>query len=94
MVDIRSSSLRKRSLSTCIHDVSTGISRMVADVNTPVSPMPPAVAQNRSGSRSGDTVKVPVGVAISSSRTWRAKLPSRWWFFPWTSAAIAPPTVM
>ena len=25
--------------------------------------------------------------------TWRAKLPSQWWFLPWMSDAIAPPTV-
>ena len=55
--------------------------------------MPPAVAQNRSGSESGVTVWVPVGVTRVIERTWEQKLPSTWWFFPWMSAAIAPPTV-
>ena len=27
------------------------------------------------------------------STTWFAKLPWTWWFFPWTSDAMAPPTV-
>ena len=66
---------------------------MVARVITPVRPMPPAVAQNRSGSDVGDTVTVPVGVTSVISRTWEQKLPSRWWFLPWMSAAMAPPTV-
>ena len=92
MVDIRSPSLVKRSPSTSIHDVSIGIRRRVALTTTPVIPIPPAVAQNRSASLSGDTVKVPAGVTSVISTTWRAKLPSRWWFFPWTSAAMAPPT--
>ena len=78
--------------STHIHVDSIGISRIVAPSTIPVSPIPPAVAQNSSESSSGDTVTVPRGVAMRSSTTCRAKLPSRWWFFPWTSAATAPPT--
>ena len=27
------------------------------------------------------------------STTWEQKLPSTWWFLPWMSAAMAPPTV-
>ena len=59
----------------------------------PVRPIPPAVAQKRSGSDAGDTVWVPVGVTRVSSTTWEQKLPSTWWFLPWMSAAMAPPTV-
>ena len=66
---------------------------MVASVITPVSPMPPAVAQNRSGSDPGDTRNVPVGVTRVNDVTWEQKLPSTWWFLPWMSAAMAPPTV-
>ncbi len=69
------------------------MSPTVAESTIPVRPMPPAVAQKSSGSWSGDTGTVPNGVARVSSVTCRAKLPSRWWFFPWTSAAMAPPTV-
>ena len=36
---------------------------------------------------------VPVGVTRVISITWEQKLPSTWWFFPWMSAAMAPPTV-
>ena len=82
-----------RRLSTSIHDVSIGINRNVALTTTPVRPRPPAVAQNSSASCSGDTVHAPVGVTSVIRTTCLAKLPSRWWFFPWTSAAIAPPTV-
>ena len=60
---------------------------------TPVRPIPPAVAQNSSGSDEADTVTVPVGVTRVISTTWEQKLPSTWWFFPWMSAAMAPPTV-
>src|SRR5664280_1835657 len=66
---------------------------MVASVMTPVRPMPPAVAQKRSGSEAGERVTFPVGVTRVISRTWEQKAPSMWWFFPWMSAAIAPPTV-
>ena len=62
-------------------------------MTTPVSPMPPTVAQNRSGSWVGLTVTAPVGVTRRISSTWRANVPSTWWFFPCTSAAIAPPKV-
>ncbi len=66
---------------------------MVASIITPVRPMPPAVAQNRSGSESAESAAVPVGVARVIEVTWEQKLPSTWWFFPWISAAMAPPTV-
>ena len=60
----------------------------------PVSPMPPAVAQNSAGSASGVTRRSELsGSSRSSQGTWLAKLPARWWFFPCTSAAIAPPMV-
>ena len=60
---------------------------------TPVRPSAPAVPQNSSGSDSGVTVTVPFGVCSVKDSTWLAKLPSKWWFLPWMSAAIAPPTV-
>ncbi len=75
MVDIRSSSRVNRWLSTRIHDVSIGMSRRTALTTTPVRPIPPAVAQNSSGSRSGATVITPLGVTRVISTTCRAKLP-------------------
>ena len=48
-----------RSVSTSIQLVSTGIIWIVARVTMPVRPIPPAVAQNRSGSDPGDTTRVP-----------------------------------
>ncbi len=93
MTDIRASSVVKRRFSTCIHDVSIGSRRSVARTTMPVSPMPPAVAQNSSASSSGVTILVPVGVASTMLVTCRAKLPSQWWFLPWMSDAIAPPTL-
>ena len=92
MAAIRSPSRENLRVATHIHDVSSGIRRKVARTTTPVRPMPPAVAQNSSGSASGDTVSTPVGVTMVISTTCRAKLPSRWWFLPCTSAAMAPPT--
>jgi hypothetical protein len=92
MAAIRSSSRENFRVATHIHDVSTGIRRRVARTTTPVNPMAPAVAQNSSGSLAGETVSTPVGVTSVISTTCRAKLPSRWWFFPCTSAAMAPPT--
>ena len=62
-------------------------------MTTPVRPIPPAVAQKRSGSDSADTVAAPVAVTRVISSTWEQKPPSTWWFFPWMSAAMAPPTV-
>ena len=61
---------------------------------SPVSPIPPAVAQKSSGSPSGVTVTgSPPGSSRSKALTWLAKDPARWWFLPCTSAAIAPPIV-
>jgi hypothetical protein len=66
---------------------------MVASTTIPVSPMPPAVAQKSSGSCSGEISTRPVGVANDSRVTYEQNEPSRWWFLPWMSAAMAPPTV-
>ncbi len=51
------------------------------------------MAQKRSESLSGDTSTVPVGVARRKDSTWLHHEPFLWWFLPWMSAAIAPPTV-
>ena len=83
----------QRTFSARIIDVSTGSSRSVASPITPVRPSAPAVPQNSSGSESGVTVTVPFGVCSVNDSTWLAKLPSTWWLFPCTSAAMAPPTV-
>ncbi|ARX85951.1 hypothetical protein SMD44_05420 [Streptomyces alboflavus] len=89
---IKSSRSAARSVSTAIRDVSTGWSRRVADRMTPVRPMPPAVASKRG--LPGSTVRtVPSAVRSSREWTWRAKEPDTWWFLPWMSAPIAPPTV-
>lgn len=79
-------------MSTDISAVSTGWSRSVAVRITPVSPMPPAVASNRGVP--GATVRTrPSAVSSSSESTCRVKDPDTWWFLPWMSAPIAPPTV-
>ena len=68
---------RVRSVMTCIDAVSIGNRRMVASEIRPVSPMPPAVAQNTSGSRSALTVRVPsAGVSSTSDSTWEVNVPS------------------
>ena len=61
----------------------------------PVSPMPATVAQNSSASSpSGVSVRTwPSAVSRSIDTTWLPKLPALWWFLPWMSLAIAPPTV-
>jgi hypothetical protein len=78
-------------------ELSTRLSLIVALVMKPVRPMPPAVAQNSSGSPSGVTVCGSAwsafGKRMSKLVTWLANDPATWWFLPWTSAAIAPPTV-
>jgi len=63
-------------LSTVTYAVSIGISRNVASVTTPVSPMPPAVVQKSSGSSSGPISCTPFGVRSVMRSTWLAKLPS------------------
>lgn len=79
-------------MSTDIQDVRTGWSRTVAVRITPVSPMPPAVASN--SGVPGTTVRTcPSAVSSSNDSTWREKDPLTWWFLPWMSAPIAPPTV-
>src|SRR5262245_37193485 len=68
---------------------------MVARRMMPVSPLPPTVAQNNSDSGpSGVSALIsPSAVSRSIDRTWLPKLPALWWFLPWMSQAIAPPTV-
>ena len=77
-----------------MYALSTRSSRSVAETTTPVRPMPPAVASKSCGSPSGVTILTsPSGVSSSNARTWSQNEPSRWWFLPCTSAAMAPPTV-
>ena len=68
---------------------------VAARVTTPVRPMPPAVAQNSSGSSSG--VSGPDlavgGEQVQGPHMAGLKEPALWWFLPWMSAPIAPPTV-
>lgn len=65
---------------------------MVAVRMIPVSPIPPAVASNSSLPRS--TIRTsPSAVSSSRASTWRENDPETWWFLPWISAPIAPPTV-
>ena len=61
----------------------------------PVRPLPPTVAQNSVGSGSPGVRwrTSPSAVSSSIERTWLPKLPALWWFLPWMSQAIAPPTV-
>ena len=83
-----------RTVSTSRRAVCTFVRATVARRMMPVSPIPPAVAQNSSGLASGATRRTwPSAISRSKERTCRAKLPARWWFLPWMSAAIAPPTV-
>ena len=89
---MQSSTSVARSVSTRMREVSTGCRFMVASVTTPVSPMPPAVAQNTSGWVSGLVVITPdPGVASFRRVTASQNEPSR--YFPWMSEAMAPPTV-
>ena len=89
-----SSRLSIRRVSTDMRLVSIGINRKVASRITPVSPIPPTVAQNSSGSRSGPISTTVVSASISRRRvTCVPNEPSRWWFLPWMSLAIAPPIV-
>ena len=83
-----------RTVSTLTREVATRLSWITARTMSPVRPMPPAVAQNSSGSDRPVTVRSsPPGSTMSADRTCRAKLPATWWFLPCTSAAMAPPTV-
>ena len=67
-------------VSTVTRDVSTRLSWMVARVMNPVRPMPPAVAQNSSGSASGVTVCgsacSALGKRMSKLVTWLANDPA------------------
>lgn len=83
-----------RAVSTDMRLVSIGISEMVASRITPVSPMPPTVAQNSSGRCWGPTTTCePSASSMVSDSTWLPKEPSPWWFLPWMSLAMAPPMV-
>ena len=75
--------------------VSVGVISMVARRMIPVSPLPPTVAQNKSASGpSGVRVRTCASaVSRSIERTWLPKLPALWWFLPWMSQPMAPPTV-
>ncbi len=56
--------------------------------------MPPTVAQKSSDSSSGPQVTTrPSATSSSTRRMWSANEPSTWWFLPWMSQAMAPPTV-
>ena len=69
-------------------------SRKLADRMTPVSPMPPMVARKSPAfSVALHRRSSPFASASVSDSTWLPNVPSRWWFLPWTSAAIMPPTV-
>ena len=60
----------------------------------PVRPIPPIVAHHRSGSDAAVITRtLPSASSISISLTWAPNVPSTWWPLPWTSLAIAPPTV-
>ena len=77
-----------------MYEVSTGMSSNVASRITPVSPMPPVVAQKISGVWAGVTASTsPRPVSSVSESTWLPNVPSTWWPLPWMSEAIAPPTV-
>src|SRR6478735_10805932 len=75
--------------------VSVGVIAMVARRMMPVRPLPPTVAQKSSDSwPSGVSVRTsPEAVSSSMDSTWLPKLPALWWFLPWMSQAMAPPTV-
>ncbi len=72
-------------------------SRTVAVSTIPVSPMPPAVAQ-KAPAVSGESGRSDAGLTGRQqqrqleSTCWQNE-PSRWWFLPWMSLPIAPPTV-
>ena len=55
---------------------------------------PPIVARNHSGFSVAEHSRCAPSERTSSKRgIWHPKVPATWWFFPWTSLAIAPPTV-
>ena len=94
MRSITSSRSLARSVSTLMSELVMGIRSNVASTMTPVSPMPPTVAQNRSGSLSGDRTTSSPRPSMSVMRdTCDPNVPSTWWFLPCTSAAMEPPTV-
>ena len=87
-----------RVVSTDMRLVSTGSRRSVASSTIPVSPIPPTVAQNSStwpgSAADGPTSTTEPSASRSrSDSTDEPNEPSRWWFLPWMSLAMAPPTV-
>ena len=85
----------RRSVSTARRLVAIGIRRIVASTTIPVRPMPPTVAQNSSGCvdrRRARPARRWRGAATGARRC-RPNEPSTWWFLPWMSLAMAPPTV-
>jgi len=72
----------------------TGRRVNVASRMIPVRPIPPQVAWKRSGWLARETSRTsPDATRRRSDDTWSVNAPSRWWFLPCTSLAIAPPTV-
>ncbi len=67
------------------------LSRISAQVISPVRPSPPTVAWN-SASSGTQTIRSPLERRSSSRVTWAPNVPARWWFLPWMSFAMAPPT--
>ena len=60
----------------------------------PVSPIPPVVASKSGASEARVTSRSsPPGSASVNASTCAPNEPSTWWLLPWTSDAIAPPTV-
>lgn len=90
-----SSRLPVTSPSAMKYAVSVGVISIVARRMMPVRPLPPTVAQNRSESGPAGVRwrTSPLAVSSSIERTWLPKLPALWWFLPWMSQPIAPPTV-
>ena len=91
---MRASRSAARVVSTAHRLVSMRSRPIVASRMIPVRPIPPTVAQNRSGRTSGESsTVVPSASSNDIRRTWLPNEPSTWWFLPWMSLAIAPPTV-
>ena len=84
-----------RSVSVSTHGDGTRTRRHSTSRMWPVSPIPPIVARNRSGSCAGEHSRMRLSATrMRSRRTWAPKHPSRWWFLPWTSVATMPPSVI
>ncbi|XHO03206.1 hypothetical protein ACEQUB_00064 [Ralstonia syzygii] len=89
-----SSRLPKRMLVTSTRLERIGINWISAHVMRPVSPSPPIVAANSSAwlFRAHSSCE-PSLRARPRRRTCRPNVPRTWWFLPWTSLAMAPPSV-